>query len=66
MVIEPLLWSQQHEGRPDHFLNSRVGIMPTIRQELANMNKLHCGVSFDNHCLAKRMDGRFTKSLVKP
>jgi hypothetical protein len=28
-VIEPLLWSQWHEGRRDHFLNSKVGIMQT-------------------------------------
>jgi hypothetical protein len=34
MVIEPLFWSQWHEGRIDHFLDSRVGIMPNIGNNL--------------------------------
>jgi hypothetical protein len=34
MVIGPLLWSQWHEGRHDHFLNSEVRIMPTINEIL--------------------------------
>jgi hypothetical protein len=34
MVIEALLWSQWYEGRGDHSLNSRVGIVPAIGQIL--------------------------------
>jgi hypothetical protein len=35
-VLGPLLWSQRHEGRRDHFLNSMVGNMNTI-SENSNM-----------------------------
>jgi hypothetical protein len=42
MVIEPLLGSQRHKGRHDHFFNSRVGKMPTIGQELLYRNNLRC------------------------
>jgi hypothetical protein len=60
-VIKPLLWSQRHEGRSDHFLNSRVGNMPTIGRELGNKNELRCGANIDNHCLATRMkDGKYS------
>jgi hypothetical protein len=34
MVTKPLLWSQQHESRLEHFLNSKVGNMPTIIENL--------------------------------
>jgi hypothetical protein len=34
MVIEPLLWSQRHEGSHDHSLNSRVRIVLTIGEIL--------------------------------
>jgi hypothetical protein len=54
-VKGPLLWSLRHEGRRYHFLNSMVGNMPTISQELADRNKHLCGVSFDSHYSAKRM-----------
>jgi hypothetical protein len=66
MVIEPLLWSQWHEGRLDWFLNSRVKNRPTIRWELADENKPQHGVSFDNHCLVRKMKDGCTESLVKP
>jgi hypothetical protein len=33
-VIEPLIWSQRHESRCDHFLIFRVGIVPTIDENL--------------------------------
>jgi hypothetical protein len=66
MVVEPLLWSQRHEGTRDHSLKSRVGSMPTIGQELADGNKLQCGVNLNTHCLAKRTKDGCTESLVKP
>jgi hypothetical protein len=30
--------------------------MSSIGRELADENKLQCGVSFDNHCLVKKMN----------
>jgi hypothetical protein len=44
-VVEPLIWSEQHDSRLDHFLNSRVGNMPTIGRELEYGNELLCGVN---------------------
>jgi hypothetical protein len=66
MTSELLLWFQWHEGRYDHCLNFRVKNMPTIRQELADKNKLQCGVSIDIPCLAKQMKDKLSKSLMKP
>jgi hypothetical protein len=31
-VFEPLHWSQWQKGRLDHFVNSMVGIVPTIAE----------------------------------
>jgi hypothetical protein len=32
--LGPLLWSQRHDGRLDHFVNFRVKNMPTIEENL--------------------------------
>jgi hypothetical protein len=42
MIIEPFPWFQWHEGRRDHFLNSQVGIKPTIGEIL--QTEISCSV----------------------
>jgi hypothetical protein len=66
MVIDSLLWSQRHEDRHDHFLNSLVGNMPTIVENLQTKKQASVWVRIDIHCLAKWMKDKRSKSLVKP
>jgi hypothetical protein len=42
-VNEPLLWSQRHEGRHDHILHSKVGIVPTINEILQTETSFRVG-----------------------
>jgi hypothetical protein len=42
-VIKPLLGFQWHEGRRDHFLISRVRIVPTIDENLQTETMFRVG-----------------------
>jgi hypothetical protein len=44
-VMGPLLWSQRHKGRHDHFFNSRVGIVPTISEILQTETSFNVGLT---------------------
>jgi hypothetical protein len=62
MVIEPLLWSRRQEGRLDHFLNSRVGIMPNNDENLPTEISFSVG-SILTPLLGKKDEGSIRSHL---
>jgi hypothetical protein len=64
-VIEPLLWSQWHESRLDHFLNSRVRNMPTISENLQTETNFRAGSALMTTAWQKGWR-KGSKSLAKP
>jgi hypothetical protein len=54
-----------HKGRRGHFLSSRVGIVPTIGENLHMGTSLSVGSAM-TPLLGKRMKGKHSNSLVKP
>jgi hypothetical protein len=63
-VIEPLLGSQRHEGRHDHFLIPRVEIVPTISENLQTETSFSVESAW-TPLLDKKDEVSISKSLVK-
>jgi hypothetical protein len=56
MVIEPLTWFQRHESVLDNLRNSGSGSCLLLDRTYSR-KPIQDGVSFDDHCLAKKDEG---------